>query len=196
MTFLVYGSLAGIAIGVLWAVISLRRYWTERETLDPFYSQVFATGLRFVFGAIGWGFTVGILGLIVGFATASLTGNLEKVQKQVSVLKRYQLVALNTDSFTRGTFFLGSGYVEGHPVYVFFYVADGGVRRGQIDATLDIVIKEEDRTDGELLQYTCNFDRPKDAPRQRLYVGAYCPEEHRYEFHIPRGSIIHNYRVN
>lgn len=108
--------------------------------------------------------------------------------------KHSTLLAIRDKDGVEGRFFLGSGFVTSQPFY-FYYEAlkDGGARPAKLSADESVTVREEDRTDAELV----TFDWTIKYPSWAWLVCLQDSEGSRksYVFHVPNGTIKTGYSM-
>jgi hypothetical protein len=138
---------------------------------------------------LGFAFFMAIFGGICGgifalFATIAWSSS-TKVYKTKS---KYKIASLKNVS--GGNFYLGSGSLNGN-YYYFFHkeIAFNRYVPERIITNDDVEIIEEARDDGELII----LEEYKDDV---ALMFSFCfPINEKFEFHIPKGSIAHNYQL-
>jgi hypothetical protein len=143
------------------------------------------------------------VGFFLGFGVAQVRGKVDWIAQADMVLKEYRLVALRNTSSVGGTLILGTGYIGLEEYYQYFYEYDGGYVRGRLKVSAKdyhIVVYEEDRQDGVLFFFGCKevTETPKITSffSERIATQGSCKRFNRYEFHIPRGSIVRNMKLD
>ncbi|GEM_PF-5533823 len=101
------------------------------------------------------------------------------------------LVSLRNSDTVSGSFFLGTGTVNGRECYVFFKVVGSGFELAKLNAEAGVTVHEEDRGDGQLVRLETAFVDP-----QAHYWAMLGEPETRYAFYVPRGSIRRNFNLN
>lgn len=125
------------------------------------------------------GFLGGFLGLILMVALPMKT----KIN-----IYTYNIEALQDNNSVSGSFFLGSGSIDGKMKYVFYYEIDGGFKMAQIDYN-DAIIKYSD---------TVKAIRYKEEPTDDLinwFAVDICMSD-TYEIFVPKGTIKNNYNLD
>jgi len=130
---------------------------------------------------------LGLMGGIAGFAVGALLALALPMKTQVSAYEN-EIVALQDNLGTSGSFFLGSGNIDGSIKYVFYYKAEGSFRMAQVDYK-DAVIKYSD--EAKVIRY-------KEEP-----IGAFInlfaldiPSRDEYEIYVPKGTIKNDYNLD
>jgi len=91
-----------------------------------------------------------------------------------------------------GSFFLGSGSLDGKPCYTYYYIDKDSAGTFYVPRTIpvdNVTIYEEDRSDGELEVTVEVFLDPTLNLISAPYPSYY------YAFHIPRGSIVQQFSL-
>lgn len=107
-----------------------------------------------------------------------------------------QLVSVGARDGVYGNFFLGSGEISSQSYYTYFQKEDGGFRKASLSekelpgSQSKILVFEEERTDGELRVYSLEYN--EDFVKKFLKH----PDSKKYEFHIPKGSIQREFKLN
>lgn len=145
--------------------------------------------------AIGWGFCGALWGTVVGCVVAGVIGLFAYTGTHWEQTRRTPLVSVADGSSTHGSFFLGSGSVDGSPSFT-WYESDGenSFIRQQTDA-YDATIHYVEK--GVQPYYTLREQKPNEGffePTWGFNVSD--PAGLDYDFYIPRGSITHSYRLD
>lgn len=128
-----------------------------------------------------------LLALLMRFVTYFLLGFVPILNwKRTSWWK---LAALRLKPGMSGTFFLGTGTIEGVQTFFYYFTRnDGALVPDQIGAH-NVRIYEQNRTDGKLEKYTAVYP---------VWAWIFLPpfmHETRFEFHIPKGSVVRGYSI-
>lgn len=138
------------------------------------------------------GLWIGLLiGAIIGPLTALKIGTF--FPKTYVLTETTELVALHDNSASQGNFFLGCGTMDSEFYYVFYQKEGNAVKFRKISAEdyyETPLIFEEDRSDAILQKYTKRFMKEKNV-RWGIFIGSI-----KYEFHIPKGSILKNFQLD
>jgi len=96
-----------------------------------------------------------------------------------------------TEGKIRGGIFLVSGYMQSRQVYYYYTTAgDSSYKPHKWFPDEWTTIYEEDRQDGEVQQFDCHFKRG-----DWLFWFATPADDYRMDFHIPRGSIQQQFKL-
>lgn len=166
---IVVGALLGVVVG-----------WEEED--GPL-------GLHWVFPGAFWGAVVGfIIALVVGLIAYTGT-HWEQTQ-------RTPLISVADGSTVHGSFFLGSGSIDGSPSFTWYERhGENSYVREQTDseyATIHYIEK------GITPFYTLRETKPDEGfwdPAWGLAWAANDGDYH-YDFYVPRGSIVQSYRLD
>lgn len=128
-------------------------------------------------------------GAFCGLGAAIIIGLFLPTESYVS--QETLLAAIQDGSQTTGSFFLGSGRIE-EGTYYFFY-AKAGEHSYVMDkrSTSNAVIVEDDPAQPYLREYAIRF-----LDDRSYYFGLPLHPPPPVEFHIPKGSILQNYRLD
>ena len=140
--------------------------------------------------AILFGSLMSLMVILVFSGLAFLTGLIfptKTVAKGTNKLK-----ALRIESGVHGSFFLGTGFIEGEQHY-FFYKQneDGSVSPDKVEADSSVKIFEEERTDAELVWYDANFT----SPLAWIFGFPALNGKTATEIHVPNGSVKTGYNL-
>lgn len=133
-------------------------------------------------------------GIFVGFIVMAITIPIVIETNKKDIVARdaednsYTIRALANNSGIEGSFFLGSGYIEGKQV--FNYITEdgnGAIRLQSMDAAQATIF--EDTNNAHLRVIKTVRSIPGVVPWD---IGSTM----HYDFHIPKGSIIQNYKVD
>ena len=100
----------------------------------------------------------------------------------------YKIETFQDNNSVSGSFFLGSGSIDGKMKYVFYYEVNGGFKMAQIDYD-DAIIKYSDNV--KAIRYK---EEPTDAFINWFAVDIYMSDT--YEIFVPKGTIKSNYNLD
>jgi len=123
----------------------------------------------------------GIIGTAVAFALPA---------KTEIVKTNYNLEALQDNNSVKGSFFLGSGQIDGKMKYVFYYERDGFYKLEQADYEEVKVKYSEEKPKAERF----NRKNVKDAFINNFAIDCNCYQE--YIIYVPKGTIKQNYSLD
>ena len=123
----------------------------------------------------------GIIGTAVAFALPA---------KTEIVKTNYNLEALQDNNSVKGSFFLGSGQIEGKMKYVFYYENDGYYKLEQADYNEVKVKYSDEKPKAERF----NRKNVKDAFINNFAIDCNCYQE--YIIYVPKGTIKQNYSLD
>lgn len=124
--------------------------------------------------------------MVLGGGIATASGAPTQSEKVESV----EVISLNDNSNTEGTFFLGSGSVNEELVYYYAYESDKGITVGEIDAD-EVYINYTDKQP-RLEEYQTKF-KSEFLNWSFAYLGE---DSCYYKLYIPEGSIIEEYKID
>lgn len=139
----------------------------------------------------------------VTFLCASIIAKmLADEEERVSSLIEFDevhIVALSTAMAVNGSFFVGTGSIEGNPYYLFYYeISDGGKKLTKLLAT-SVTLYEEDRKDA----FFTKVIKKKDWSGHGVVFDFFVPQMFRkgrwdreYAIHVPKGSIREDINLN
>jgi len=169
------GPIIGVAaIGFLLALSSIDDWRKEWWLIIP----------RGIFGI----FIGGLIGLLLSLIFSGIPPTEYQLSQEI------QLVSLKDEgNIVSGSFFLGCGSVETIPCY-FYYTPVGHdiYQMKSVKVTDRVFICEEDRTDGVLKIYAPKFIN---KAYRWLSDDSFLEGQERYEFHIPKGSIMQKFSL-
>jgi hypothetical protein len=91
--------------------------------------------------------------------------------------------SLKDGSKVTGTFGLGSGYINGRDVYIYYTKGqDGGYTRNNVDADMSTIYMDEN----EKPYITCHYVETNRLKQQ--FINA-------YSFHVPNGTVVNTWNV-
>ena len=144
------------------------RDWEDCDLL------LMATSLGICFGAI--------LGLGIAFALP---------MKTESVQTTYNLEALKDNGSISGSFFLGSGQIDGEMKYIYYYEEDGYYKMGDID---------NDKAKIKYVDGDPYIEEYKLKAKEGAFINYFAfdnlPEYTEYIIYIPKGSIKRDYKLD
>ena len=122
-----------------------------------------------------------ILGAVIAFALPA---------KTEIVKTTYNLEALQDNNSVKGSFFLGSGQIEGKMKYVFYYKNEGYYKLEQADYSEVKVKYSDEKPKAERF----NRKNVKDAFINNFAIDCNCYQE--YIIYVPKGTIKQNYSLD
>lgn len=148
-----------------------------------------------------WDFGDGVLvfmftcfvGVLLSLAIMVLGGGIATVSgapTQSEKVEAVEVISLNDNSNTEGSFFLGSGSVNEELVYYYAYESDKGITVGEIDAD-EVYINYTDKQP-RLEEYQTKF-KSEFLNWSFAYLGE---DSCYYKLYIPEGSIIEEYKID
>ena len=123
----------------------------------------------------------GIIGTAIAFALPA---------KTEIVKTTYNLEALQDNNSVKGSFFLGSGQIDGKMKYVFYYENDGYYKLEQADYEEVKVKYSDEKPKAERF----NRKNVKDAFINNFAIDCNCYQE--YIIYVPKGTIKQNYTLD
>ena len=123
----------------------------------------------------------GIIGTAIAFALPA---------KTEIVKTTYNLEALQDNNSVKGSFFLGSGQIDGKMKYVFYYKNDGYYKLEQADYEEVKVKYSDEKPKAERF----NRKNVKDAFINNFAIDCNCYQE--YIIYVPKGTIKQNYTLD
>lgn len=130
----------------------------------------------------------GILGLAIGMTISLFIPAISKVET-----KTYNMAAIQDNSSVKGSFFLGSGSINGTMKYVYYYMEDSNsYRMNQVDYDKAKVIYSSEPP--KVIIYHLTED--VNTLRSKFNTGGLLRETEWYEFYIPKGSIQNNFTLD
>lgn len=153
-------------------------------------SLTYGDPIEGMFGAIFGTFVGGVLGFLIALIVGAFayTGTHWEQDAHKS------LVSMDDGASIRGSFFLGSGYIDETPSFT-WYESDGlnNYVRKDADASVSTV---HYLPEGQVPYYTLEHQEPDDGFVQDWGWGLAVDGEQRYDFYVPRGSIVQSYRLD
>ena len=134
-------------------------------------------------------FFTGILGAIFGGLIGLVIANALPAKTEI-VKTTYNLEALQDNNSVTGSFFLGSGQIEGKMKYVFYYERDGFYKLEQADYEEVKVKYSNEKPKAERF----NRKNVKDAFINNFAIDCNCYQE--YIIYVPKGTIKQNYSLD
>lgn len=142
------------------------------------------------------GFLLVLFFVILGFGVALLTGIKIVTQHSFQAFETFEkrncsLVAFNDHFSLNGSFILGCGGVGEEANYV-FYTKDeqGGIHLEKVN-TNNAIIYEDRINDGLLIEKEI---KTKQKLTLWYWAGEY--EKKEYEFHVPPGTVVRNFKAD
>lgn len=127
----------------------------------------------------------GMFGVPIGMIIALI------VPQEISEkTETYLLENLNDLTSIQGSFFLGTGSVDGSMRFVYYYKDGGSYKLNQVDYKDSEVIYKEDLPKVEIVEQYLDYQ--KGYNKWTLALGL----KTRYVFQVPKGSITRNYKLD
>lgn len=139
--------------------------------------------LVFLSGVLGGAIAILVIMIGSAFATAYADTNLSEQPTSTTYL-----YALQDNSTASGSFFLGSGNIDGEQKYVYMAKTKNGYRMGSIPAE-DCYINES--ADKPKIEQYKNGYKSKFFRNNLFFLG-----DDSYKIYIPKGSIKYNFEVD
>ena len=127
----------------------------------------------------------GFIGMYVGLMVAVILP-----AKTIKMKEVYVIECLQDNPSTQGSFFLGSGRVDGTFKYVFYYKYEDGFQMKLVDYN-DAIVKYSDENP-RVERY---FNKPKENELINLFA-LDRPDYSKYYIYVPKGSIKQNYTLD
>lgn len=109
-------------------------------------------------------------------------------------IERASLVAIRDKDGVSGTFFLGTGYIEGKPYYFYYKKLSSSIfQPGKVEADGSVTVYEEQRTGAELVTFANKIAYPWWAWLVSLPYPS--GSTYTYAFHVPQGTIRTGYSM-
>lgn len=141
-----------------------RVYWDG--VLPPFFATL-------IFG--------GIVALVINIGVSGALAS-------EAVTTTNNLTTLQDGSQTTGTFFLGSGYVDGKQVFSYYEKRGGAYYLESIDAEHAKVVESSGQP---RVEHTCD-----QTTSVWISVFSTCWNNYDYTFYVPKGSVVTNYTLD
>lgn len=126
-----------------------------------------------------------LIGVIIGTAVAFALPAKTEIVKTT-----YNLEALQDNNSVKGSFFLGSGQIDGKMKYVFYYENEGYYKLEQADYNKVKVKYSDENPKAERF----NRKNVKDAFINNFAIDYNCYQE--YIIYVPKGTIKQNYSLD
>ncbi len=101
-----------------------------------------------------------------------------------------QIYALKDNSSLKGSFFLGSGYVDEEQKYFFIREEDGGKKMDTVDADQSVLYEGEKQTKIE------KYEPVIKGKISRFLFTSSSPRDPKYKLYVPKNSITTDYTVD
>jgi hypothetical protein len=129
------------------------------------------------------------LGAVAGMAFGLLVALCLPAKTEIQ-MTTYKLESLQDNIGASGSFFLGTGQIEGRMIYVFYYEDDGFYRMGQVDYEMAKV------------KYSSENPRVEEFTKE-IVKGAFInnfainiADNPEYIIYVPKGTIKQNYSLD
>jgi len=162
-----------IIFGIIGLIIAIVSIFDGFDYIEDIITYFFTGILGAIFG--------GLIGLVIAFALPA---------KTEIVKTTYNLEALQDNNSVTGSFFLGSGQIEGKMKYVFYYERDGFYKLEQADYEEVKVKYSNEKPKAERF----NRKNVKDAFINNFAIDCNCYQE--YIIYVPKGTIKQNYTLD
>lgn len=163
--------IAGVVLAVITATARLVAQMKRHKVY--WHSVCFTALTTLVFG-----------GMIAIFPNIVASGNISAE----TVVTSKGLSALQDGSQTRGSFFLGSGFVDGQQVFS-YYEKRGGAFYLKTTLARDAKVVESDGT--PRVEHSC-----RQTTNIWISVFTKCWNNWDYTFYVPKGSVVTNYTLD
>ena len=127
----------------------------------------------------------GLIGMCVWFMVAFIIP-----AKTIKMKEVYVIECLQDNSSTQGSFFLGTGQVDGVFKYAFYYKYEDGFQMKLVNYN-DAIVKYSD----EKPRVERYFNKPKENELINLFTLDH-PDYSKYYIYVPKGSIKQNYTLD
>lgn len=98
------------------------------------------------------------------------------------------LLSMRTSESITGSFFLGCGTIDSNLYYIYWTHDEIGIQPHRLGAySSNVFVIEEDRFDGFLIY------KELQPVHQSMWNLSFSDYQNRYEFHIPKGSLIREF---
>ncbi len=171
-------------IGFLtYQTVAAKKGWCRKDNFDKFLGLFFVPLVA-----------MALLCFALSLMDAGIVGSVLPTRWVVTGSEK--LHSLKPKEQTEGSFFLGSGSINGVAKYAYMKVlSDGGYKYGEVDAK-DAVIYEENRQDAELDHLTNEPDTGSQNGWIRFLTELGGPDDTKVEVHVPKGSVDNRYFVS
>ena len=126
-----------------------------------------------------------IIGIIIGFMVAIILP-----AKTIKMKEVYVIECLQDNPSTQGSFFLGTGQVDGIFKYAFYYKYEDGFQMKLVNYN-DAIVKYSDENP-RVERY---FNKPKENELINLFA-IDSPDYSKYYIYVPKGSIKQIYTLD
>lgn len=109
-------------------------------------------------------------------------------------VEKYEIVSIGDTSITEGTFVLGSGRVSGEEYFIFYQKVDDAYVQKKESASHSYIY--ETLKDGQIPIVVYKTQKIKDSWKPFVARYEYDRGGKKVEFHIPKGSIIKDFRLD
>ena len=127
------------------------------------------------------------IGVLLGAGIGALIAVIipSKTETKVEIVN---LVTLQDNNSVRGSFFLGSGNIDGKMKYVYYYEAEGGYKMGQTNYEQALIKYTEDTPRMETIKEIKTNDFSNN-----FTISLHCSCEDDVVIYIPKGTIKTDY---
>ncbi len=140
--------------------------------------------------AFSFGFAIiGVFALLIGFAFAGpSTVNQNPPVDHVDSISHTDLLAVGDSDTVHGSFFLGSGVINGHQTITYVQDNGGWSSVGQVSASYSRIYEDD-----PAVPYMV-YKQP--YAHHWWLVPWSLPMTGWYEFHVPSGSVVQNFNID
>jgi hypothetical protein len=150
-------------------------------------------------GNLGDAITAAGVTLLLALVGGCLVANKTPRASVITEFDKGRIVALSASVTTEGSFFLGSGQIEGRPCYFFYFeTPDGGKKLDKLDAS-QVTLYEEDRKDAYFAKAINKRDWSGHGWVYDFFVPPILRSQewgNEYAIHVPKGSIKEEIRLD
>ena len=173
MVWAIVGAIVGLYFGI-------RHMVNEHKEWEDTSITVLNGFLAFLFVA---------LGCMVGFLIATVVGAF--VPKHSVLIETTSMMAMKDQSTVSGSFFLGSGSIDGKWKYAFYTIGkDKSIKLQTVDVG-EAMVFEDGEENPRVERYGKEFDE-----ENWKYFAIGCDCANHYEFHVPKGSLTNQFKLD
>ena len=135
----------------------------------------------------------GVVGALIGLFISVIISAIvdEKAEKETYIYKEEPIYALSDNESIEGSFFLGSGRINGDMKYVFIAEEENGKIMKDINAGNTYIIEDDDEE--PRIEYY--YERYKNKSIPKYFFGIDDSFSH-YVVRIPEDSIMNQYKID
>lgn len=140
-------------------------------------------------------FVIVIAAVFFALIGSGILTEIVSTEAKFSQIETVELASMRSTDSISGSFLIASGGINTEIEYIYYEIlSDGSYRPRRINAERNYVVVFEDmQQSGKLIVNSCTYEPKEDWPKHFILGKRMCKT--RYEFHIPEGSLVQEFRI-